>query len=40
MREVQPEINILVSPDPERLFYSEPTGAPTWERQQDSKGGE
>lgn len=31
MREVQPEINILVSPDPERLPFYEPEGAPQWE---------
>ena len=31
MREVQPEINILVSPDPERLSFAEPEGAPEWE---------
>ena len=30
MREVQPEINILVSPIPERLFAKTPEGAPTW----------
>jgi len=30
MREVQPEINILVSPIPERLFAYVPDGAPTW----------
>ncbi|MEV6931442.1 DISARM system helicase DrmA [Dactylosporangium sp. NPDC051485] len=31
MREVQPEINLLVSPLPERLFVVEPDGAPKWE---------
>ena len=31
MREVQPEINLLVSPLPERLFAVEPDGAPQWE---------
>ena len=31
MREVQPEINILVSPDPKRLFLTEPAGAPRWQ---------
>ncbi|MDR1386415.1 MAG: DISARM system helicase DrmA [Propionibacteriaceae bacterium] len=31
MREVQPEINLLVTPDPEKLFYEEPDGAPGWE---------
>jgi len=30
MREVQPEINILVSPLPERLFMRSPDGAPEW----------
>ncbi|WP_036372941.1 DISARM system helicase DrmA [Mycolicibacterium austroafricanum] len=30
MREVQPEINILVSPIPERLFAHVPEGAPRW----------
>lgn len=31
MREVQPEINILVSPIEERLFYQEPVLAPQWQ---------
>jgi len=31
MREVQPEINLLVSPVPERLFAEEPDGVPQWE---------
>jgi hypothetical protein len=31
MREVQPEINLLVSPLPERLFVVEPDNAPQWE---------
>jgi hypothetical protein len=31
MREVQPEINILVSPLKERLFHPEPTDAPRWD---------
>ncbi|HET8641300.1 MAG TPA: hypothetical protein VFM37_05155 [Pseudonocardiaceae bacterium] len=31
MREVQPEINLLVSPVPERLFAVEPDNAPQWE---------
>jgi hypothetical protein len=31
MREVQPEINLLVSPLPERLFVMEPDDAPRWE---------
>jgi len=30
MREVQPEINLLVSPMPERLFSRAPDGAPSW----------
>ncbi len=30
MREVQPEINLLVSPMPERLFARTPEGAPAW----------
>jgi hypothetical protein len=30
MREVQPEINMLVSPLPERLFAVEPDNAPQW----------
>jgi hypothetical protein len=30
MREVQPEINLLVSPLPERLFTRAPDGAPEW----------
>ncbi|ADU49570.1 DISARM system helicase DrmA [Intrasporangium calvum] len=30
MREVQPEINLLVSPIPERLYVAEPAGAPKW----------
>lgn len=30
MREVQPEINLLVSPLPERLFSRAPDGAPEW----------
>ena len=34
MREVQPEINILVSPNPEKLGFTEPDGAPTWQSQQ------
>jgi hypothetical protein len=31
MREVQPEINLLVSPKEENLFYIPPPGAPKWE---------
>jgi hypothetical protein len=38
MREVQPAINLLVSPDPDRLFYRDPPGAPQWEPQPE-KGG-
>lgn len=30
MREVQPEINLLVSPMPERLFSRTPDGVPSW----------
>ncbi len=30
MREVQPEINLLVSPVKERLFVAEPPGSPEW----------
>jgi hypothetical protein len=30
MREVQPDINILVSPIPERLFARKPDGVPDW----------
>jgi hypothetical protein len=33
MREVQPEINLLVSPNPALLFYAEPPGTPGWEQQ-------
>ncbi|MDR1188401.1 MAG: hypothetical protein LBK95_13265 [Bifidobacteriaceae bacterium] len=40
MHEVQPEINLLVSPDPERLFYAEPLDAPVWELQPSVGGGE
>ena len=40
MREVQPEINLLVSPNPERLFYSEPADAPCWEPQPSTEGGQ
>lgn len=31
MREVQPEINLLVSPIKDNLVYIEPPGAPRWE---------
>ena len=30
MREVQPEINLLVSPDPKRLHWVSPASAPDW----------
>lgn len=30
MREVQPEINLLVSPDPARLHWVKPASAPDW----------
>ena len=30
MREVQPEINLLVSPSPDRLAFKEPVGSPDW----------
>ncbi|MDR0989952.1 MAG: DISARM system helicase DrmA [Propionibacteriaceae bacterium] len=33
MREVQPEINLLVSPNPEALWYQQPDGAPAWQAQ-------
>ena len=31
MREVQPEINLLVSPIKENLFYIAPPGTPKWQ---------
>ena len=34
MREVQPEINLLVSPDPARLIDNSTDDAPAWERQE------
>ena len=34
MREVQPEINLLVSPDPARLVDDSTDDAPAWERQE------
>jgi len=34
MREVQPEINLLVSPDPARLIDDSTDNAPAWERQE------
>jgi Helicase conserved C-terminal domain len=30
MREVQPEINLLVSPSPDRIAFKEPIGSPDW----------
>jgi len=30
MREVQPEINLLVSPSPDRLAFKEPVDSPKW----------
>ena len=39
MREVQPEINLLVSPDPQRLADAALDGAPAWQRQ-EPKGDE
>lgn len=40
MREVQPEINILVSPIKERLFILPPPGAPTWSLPAEDEGDE
>ncbi len=43
MREVQPEINLLVSPDPARLVDDSTDDAPAWERQEpreDSDAGD
>lgn len=34
MREVQPEINLLVSPDPSRLVDRAPEDGPAWQRQE------
>ena len=39
MREVQPEINLLVSPDPGRLVDGSLDGAPAWARQESGNGG-
>ena len=36
MREVQPEINLLVSPDPARLAWREPDEAPDWQAQESA----
>ncbi|MGB8385874.1 MAG: helicase-related protein, partial [Dermatophilaceae bacterium] len=38
MREVQPEINLLVSPVKERLFVVPPPGAPVWQDQPGDTG--
>ena len=42
MREVQPEINLLVSPDPNRLADRSPEDGPAWQRQEpaDTDGAE
>ena len=42
MREVQPEINLLVSPDPNRLMDRSPEDGPAWQRQEpaDTDGAE
>ena len=39
MREVQPEINLLVSPDPTRLVDQATHDAPAWQRQEPRKEG-
>jgi hypothetical protein len=36
MREVQPEINLLVSPIKERLVYRAPDYAPKWQMPEES----
>jgi hypothetical protein len=36
MREVQPEINLLVSPIKENLIYVEPPGSPAWDMPQEA----
>jgi hypothetical protein len=36
MREVQPEINLLVSPIKENLFYIAPPGAPRWQMPEET----
>lgn len=38
MREVQPEINVLVSPLPDRLFAIDPPGAPAWQLPSEEDG--
>ena len=40
MREVQPEINLLVSPDPARLIDNSTDDAPAWERQKPREASE
>ncbi|OLO64146.1 helicase [Actinomyces oris] len=40
MREVQPEINLLVSPDPARLIDNSTDDAPAWERQEPREASE
>jgi hypothetical protein len=37
MREVQPEINLLVSPSPDRLAFKEPVDSPEWAIPQEAK---
>ena len=37
MREVQPEINLLVSPSPDRLAFHEPLSAPLWSLPEEKK---
>ncbi len=37
MREVQPEINLLVSPNPKKLFVHAPEGAPGWAFPEDQE---
>jgi hypothetical protein len=37
MREVQPEINLLVSPSKDRLAFKEPIGAPGWAFAEDDR---
>ena len=39
MREVQPEINLLVSPNRDRLVDGSLDGAPAWARQEPGNGG-
>jgi hypothetical protein len=36
MREVQPEINLLVSPSADRLAFKEPAGSPDWDIPQEA----